>query len=219
MLRIDHLKVHGLTPVSFAVQAGECVAMMGGSGSGKTLLLRAIADLDPAAGQLFLEGAERTEMTGPAWRQAVRYVPAEAGWWADTVGAHFPDDARRAGRRDRVLDSLGLNPDILTTSIARASTGERQRLGLARALLDEPKVLLLDEPTASLDPTSAALVEEVVRYQLLLSRCVVLVTHDLAQAQRLARKLIRLENGAAHFYEFSVGARPDSPQSAPGAAA
>jgi putative ABC transport system ATP-binding protein len=219
MLRIDHLQVHGLTPVSFAVQAGECVAMMGSSGSGKTVLLRAIADLDPAAGQLFLEGAERNEMTGPAWRRAVRYVPAEAGWWADTVSAHFPADAERAGRRDRLLDSLGLSPDILTTSIARASTGERQRLGLARALLDEPKVLLLDEPTTSLDPTSAALVEEVVRYQLLLSRSVVLVTHDLAQAQRLARKLIRLEDGAAHFYEFSASGRPGSAHSVPGAAA
>jgi putative ABC transport system ATP-binding protein len=219
MLRIDHVRVHGLTPVSFAIQAGECVALMGPSGSGKTLLLRAIADLDPAAGQLFLEGAERNEMTGPAWRRAVRYVPAEPGWWAETAGAHFPADPERAAKRDRVLDSLGLSPDLLSAPVGRASTGERQRLGLARALLDEPKVLLLDEPAASLDPTSAALVEEVIRYQLLLSRCVLLVTHDLAQAQRLARKLIRLENGAAHFYEFSAGGRPGSAHPVPGAAA
>lgn len=219
MLRIDHVRVQGLTPVSFAIQAGECVALMGPSGSGKTLLLRAIADLDPAAGQLFLEGAECNEMTGPAWRRTVRYVPAEPGWWAETIGAHFPADQERAAKRDRVLDSLGLDPELLSAPVARTSTGERQRLGLARALLDEPKVLLLDEPAASLDPTSAALVEEVIRYQLLLSRSVLLVTHDLAQAQRLARKLIRLENGAAHFYEFSAGGRPGSAHPVPGAAA
>ena len=147
----------------------------------------------------------------------MRYVPAEPGWWADMVGAHFSADAERVARRNRLLDSLGLSPDLLNAPVAHASTGERQRLGFARALLDEPRVLLLDEPTASLDPTSAALVEEVVRYQLLLSRSVLLVTHDLAQAQRLARKLIRLENGAAHFYEFAAGARPSSSTSIPGA--
>jgi ABC-type iron transport system FetAB ATPase subunit len=209
MLRIDHIKVPGLEPMSFSVQAGECIALMGPSGSGKTLLLRAIADLDSAPGHIFLEGAERGEMSGPAWRCAVRYVAAEPGWWAETVGEHFPDV--RAGhdaheRLLRLLDSLGLAPEILESTVARASTGERQRLALARSLAGEPKVLLLDEPTASLDPTSAALVEEAVRYQLLRSRAVLVVTHDVAQAQRLARKLIRLEGGAGHFYEFSTQA-------------
>ena len=208
MLRIDHLQVHGLTPISFSLQMGECVALMGPSGSGKSLLLRAIADLDQAPGQIFLEGAERGELSGPAWRRTVRYLAADPGWWAETVGVHFPQVPPQAHQRlERLLESLGLTPDILAAPLARVSTGERQRLGLARALLDEPKVLLLDEPTAALDPTSAALVEEVIRYQLLLLRAVVIATHDLAQAQRLARKLIRIEGGVAHFYEFSGSSR------------
>ena len=210
MLRIDNLQVHGLAPVSFTLPAGECVALMGASGSGKTLLLRAIADLDPAEGQMFLEGADRTEMSGPDWRRAVRYVAAEPGWWATSVGQHFSPSPRLA----RLLDSLGLDAQILAAPVARTSTGERQRLGLARALIDEPKVLLLDEPTSALDGMAAALVEEVVRFQLLQSRAVLVVTHDLAQAQRLARKVIRLEGGAAHFYEIAAAARPY-----PGAAA
>ena len=212
MLRIDDIRVHGLAPVSFSLQFGECVALMGPSGSGKSLLMRALADLDAAAGQIFLEGAERAEVPGPAWRRAVRYVAADPGWWAESVGAHFPQEPAARARVARILDSLGLPTDILTAPVARTSTGERQRLGLARALLDEPKVLLLDEPTAALDPTSAALVEEVIRYQILLSRAVLIATHDLAQAQRLARKLIKLEakNGAfaAHFYEFSAAGPP-----------
>ena len=209
MLRIDHLKVHGLEPVSFSLNAEECIALMGPSGSGKTVLLRAIADLDAASGQIFLEGAERGEMSGPAWRQAVRYVAAEPGWWDDSIGPHFsaPSGKDHRERLERLLDALGLTADILASTVARASTGERQRLALARALVDEPKVLLLDEPTAALDPTSAALVEEVIRYQLLRSRAVLIATHDLEQARRLARKLIRIEAGTAHFYEFSPNVR------------
>lgn len=207
MLRIDSLQVRKLAPVSFSLQAGECVALMGPSGSGKSLLLRALADLDPAPGQIFLEGAERAEMPGPAWRRRIRYVAADPGWWAETVGAHFPGDgprlAQQRPRLERLLETLGLSAAILQAQISQTSTGERQRLALARALMDEPRVLLLDEPTAALDPTSAALVEEVIRYQLLLSRAVVVATHDLAQAQRLAKKVIKLEAGSAHFYEFS----------------
>ena len=214
MLRIDDLQVHGLAPVSFTLPAGDCVALMGASGTGKSLLLRAIADLDAADGQVFLEGAGRSEMSGPDWRRAVRYVAAEPGWWAPTVAEHFSPSPRL----DRLLDSLGLSPRILEAPVARTSTGERQRLGLARALIDEPKVLLLDEPTSALDAMATALVEEVVRFQLLQSRIVVLVTHDLAQAQRLARKVIRLENGAAHFYEITAAAWT-APQHLPGAAA
>jgi ABC-type iron transport system FetAB ATPase subunit len=222
MLRIDHLMVHGLAPVSFSLQAGECVALMGPSGSGKSQLLRALADLDAAPGQLFLEGAERAEVPGPDWRRAVRYVAADAGWWAEGIAAHFPHEPSSRARIERLFDSLGLSANLLTAPVARTSSGERQRLGLARALLDEPKVLLLDEPTGALDPASAALVEEVIRYQLLLSRAVLVATHDLAQAQRLARKLIKLEakDGVfvAHFYEFAPAARP-SRDLYPGAAA
>lgn len=207
MLRIDNIKVPGLAPVSFSVQSGECIAMMGASGSGKTLLLRVIADLDPVSGHIFLDGAERGETPGPAWRRAVRYVAAEPAWWAETVRAHFVPLNAASGAGDdrlaRLLDSLGLDPAILDAPVARTSTGERQRLALARALVDAPKALLLDEPTAALDPTSAALVEEVIRYQALRGSAVLVVTHDLAQAQRLARKLIRLHDGAAHFYEFA----------------
>ena len=212
MLRIDQIQVHGLAPVSFSLQAGECVALMGASGSGKSLLLRAIADLDAARGQIFLEGVERAEIAGPAWRRMVRYVAADPGWWAETVAEHFPPGNERL---TRLLGSFGLPSDILSAPMARLSTGERQRLGLARALLDEPKVLLLDEPTAALDPTSVALVEEVIRYQLLLGRAAVIVTHDLAQARRLARKLIKIEGGVAHFYEFAL----PSARQHPGAAA
>ena len=190
MLRIENLKAGGLPPLSFKLADGECLVVEGPSGAGKTRLLRAVADLDPAAGQVFLDGAERREMIGPAWRGLVRYVSAEPAWWTDTARGGIR--AAAAGDRIRRLcDALALEADTLDRPLIQTSTGERQRLALVRALADEPRVLLLDEPTAALDAGTAALVEELIRYQMLSGRAVLLVTHDTAMADRLTT--LRLE--------------------------
>lgn len=208
MLKIEHLKVRGLPHLSFEVPSGECFAVLGPSGSGKTLLLRAIADLDPddpladGPGHVFVSGAERREMPASKWRRLVRYVPAEPAWWADTVRQHLPPDADPA----RLLRSLGLEPAILDRPLAVLSTGERQRLALVRALIDEPRVLLLDEPTAALDPTNTALVEELIRFQILQGRSVILVSHDPEQARRLAHSELHL--GALDHFQPKE-AQPD----------
>ncbi len=195
MLRVEHLQAGDLPPLTFEVADGECLAVEGPSGAGKTRLLRAIADLEPARGQVFLDGAERNEMTAPQWRSHVRYCGAEPAWWTETARAVFPP----ALRLDRLLSSLSLDPDVLDRAVALLSTGERQRLALARALIDEPKVLLLDEPTTALDAQSAALVEELIKFQLLSGRSVVLVSHDRSQIERLAhaRLLLPKTPGAA----------------------
>jgi ABC-type multidrug transport system ATPase subunit len=197
VLRVEHLQAGTLLPLTFEVGAGECLAVEGPSGAGKTLLLRAIADLDSAPGQVFLNGAERHEMPAPQWRRYVRYCAAEPAWWTDTPREAFADAP--AGRLDRLLHSLGLDPQMLDRTTSALSTGERQRLALARALVDEPPLLLLDEPTATLDPQSAALVEELVKYQTLSGRSVLLVSHDRGQIERLAhaRLLLSKPEGAA----------------------
>ncbi len=188
MLRIDKLKIDILPPLSFAVPAGECLAIEGPSGCGKTRLLRAIADLDPADGYVFLDGAERREMSAARWRAEVRYVAAEPGWWAPTPRAHFPESPRIA----RVMRSIGLDEALLDRPVAELSTGERLRLALIRALIDEPKALLLDEPTAALDGEAAALVEELIRFEMLSGRRIVLVSHNAGQIERLAHARLQL---------------------------
>ena len=195
MLRVEHLQAGALPPLTFEVAAGECLAVEGPSGAGKTRLLRAIADLDPAQGQVFLNGAERHEMPAPQWRRLVRYCAAEPAWWSDTPREAFA--GATASRIDRLLHSLGLESAVLDRTVASVSTGERQRLALARALLDEPQVLLLDEPTAALDPQSAALAEELIRYQMLAGRCTILVSHDRGQIERLAHARLLLSKEAA----------------------
>jgi ABC-type iron transport system FetAB ATPase subunit len=192
MLRIDYLQVPGLPALSFEVPAHECLAVEGPSGSGKTRLLRAIADLDAADGYVYLEGIERRELPGPEWRRRVRYASAEPAWWGQNAREHFPDTARL----ERLLSALALEPPLLDRPIAELSTGERQRLGLIRALVDEPRVLLLDEPTSALDAPAAALVEELLKFQMLAGRVVVLVSHDARQIERLAHARLQMANVA-----------------------
>lgn len=192
MLRVESLRLSPLPPLSFEVPGGECLAVEGASGSGKTRLLRAIADLDPVSGHIFLDGAERSEMTAPQWRRLVRYVAAEPGWWGDTAGATFPNAALGTPRLERCLAHVGLTREHLDRDLAHLSTGERLRLAFVRALLDEPKVLLFDEPTASLDAASGALIEELIRFHLYAGRIVLLATHDKALSQRLSHARLLL---------------------------
>jgi ABC-type multidrug transport system ATPase subunit len=196
LLRVEKLKVGTLPPLSFEVAAGECLAVEGPSGSGKTRLLRAIADLDAAEGYVYFEGAERGEMPAPEWRRRVRYVAAKPAWWLHTPRAHWPGSCATP-RHERVLASLGLSVDLLDRPVWELSTGERSRLGLARALCDEPRVLLLDEPTSALDVQATALVHELIKFQLLAGRSVLLVSHDPTEIARLAHQRLLLGATAA----------------------
>ena len=201
MFTVLDLRRPGLGPVSFTLDAGECVALRGPSGSGKSLLLRALADLDPNEGTVTLAGRSRADMPAPQWRRAVTYVPAEPGWWADTVGAHFRD----WNTAEPLAVRLGLPPECRDWPVLRLSTGERQRLGLIRALVNGtavngtlvngPRVLLLDEPTSGLDETATAAVEQVIAEMLTAGAGVLWVSHDAAQVARVARRLLLIENG------------------------
>jgi len=201
VLRVDYLSVGGLRPISFEVAAHECLAIEGPSGCGKTRLLRAIADLDAADGYVYLEGAERREVPAPEWRRRVRYASAEPAWWGAKAREHFPATAKL----DRLLSAVGLESVLLDRPISELSTGERQRLGLVRAIADEPRVLLLDEPTSALDAQAAALAEELIKFQILLGRIVILVSHDSQQLTRLANARLQLTDaGTARSRESAA---------------
>ncbi len=193
LLSVRGLARPGLDIPDFDLGAGDALGVTGPSGSGKTLFLRALADLDPNEGELALGNEARAAMPAPRWRRRVTYVPSESGWWAELVREHFADWPAAA----QEVESLGLAVECGGWPVARLSTGERQRLALARALVQGPDILLLDEPTSGLDVQLTWTVEARLREFLGAGGGLIFVTHDPAQARRLARRCLRFEAGAA----------------------
>jgi ABC-type multidrug transport system ATPase subunit len=191
MLELRGLQRLHVGPIDLRVDDGCCVAIEGRSGSGKSVLLRMVADLDPHAGQALLDGVACASLPAPQWRRRVAYVPAESGWWDEQVRPHFPAAFDLAAW----LPRLGLQPSQADAPVARLSTGERQRLALLRALAHGPRALLLDEPTSGLDRESRDLAEAVLRGQLAQGVAILLVTHDPELAQRLAVQRWRMADG------------------------
>lgn len=170
-------------PFDLVLAAGQCLTVSGHSGSGKSLFLRMIADLDPNDGEVRLDGEDRRAMSAPAWRRRAPYVAAESGWWLPKAVDHFAPSQRDQARA--LAERLGVGAQTFEGEVRLLSTGERQRLALIRALVLDSPVLLLDEPTGPLDPDTAHLVEAELRQRLGAGTTIVLVSHDVAQAERL----------------------------------
>ncbi len=191
MLKVRGLMHDGLGPIDLDLARGECVVLGGPSGAGKTLLLRAIADLDPSHGQVMLDDEPRESIPAPEWRRRVSYLATESGWWEDTVAPHFADpDAAR-----ELLVALGLEPRALSWRIDHLSTGERQRLALARLVVQSPRVLLLDEPTSGLDADNTEAVEAVIAGRCADGAAALIVSHDTEQIERLSARRLHMDGG------------------------
>lgn len=183
------LKTHGIGPLDLDIPAGQCVCLSGASGSGKSLTLRALADLDPHDGEIALNGERATDISGPEWRQQVGLLSAESRWWRDTVGEHFEEID------EALLAKVGFNRDVMQWQISRLSTGERQRLALLRLLANQPRALLLDEPTASLDSENISRVEDLIKeYRQRHDAAVLWVSHDSEQIARVSSRHVMIKD-------------------------
>ncbi len=190
-LRVVNLRNRFVGPIGFELGPGECLCISGPSGAGKTVLLRAIADLDAHLGEVLLDGNPQEHCAGSQWRRQVVLLPAESAWWHERVGEHFVD-----GAGSGLLAKLGFKPSVLKREVSGLSTGERQRLALLRAIARRPRALLLDEPTASLDPKNTRHVEALIAaYRKAHGVPVLWVTHDASQGRRVGDRRVRLIRG------------------------
>ena len=206
--------------VTFEVPAGKVYTVLGPSGSGKSTLLRCLNRLvEPSAGRVLLDGRPTTELSVQELRRRVGMVFQTAALFEGTVldnvlyGPRLHVAAGRlhgrgpaaTGRDDgdathdlarSLLLRVGLPPDFCDTPVGELSGGEAQRVSLARALANEPEVLLLDEPTAALDPTASRRIEDLL-LQLATDTDLtfVFVTHNLAQARRIGHSGLLLVDG------------------------
>ena len=194
LLEIEKLTGMAGGPFDLRLAEGGCIVISGPSGAGKSLLLRMIADLDESQGIVRLQGHLRENMEAPLWRRQVLYVAAESGWWAPTVSAHMqtPEAARA------LLPRLGLPDKLFEAPVAQLSSGERQRLALIRAVIRRPRVMLLDEPTAALDELSALWVETLLTELRQNGTGLLVVTHNEAQASRLATQRFQMRDSLLH---------------------
>jgi putative ABC transport system ATP-binding protein len=175
-------------------------SVVGPSGAGKSTLLRLLNRLaDPDAGTIAYNGRPLTEYDPLQLRREVSLVPQLPALLEGSVGHNIDYAARLAGHepdRERALNLAGLDVSFAERDVKKLSVGEQQRAMLARALAQNPQVLLLDEPTSALDEATRDAVEQTLaqlRREIDIS--IVLVSHDPAQARRLGDWVLRLEGG------------------------
>lgn len=190
-----------LDSVSAGIPAGA-TAIVGPSGAGKSTLLRLLNRLaDPDAGTIAYRERPLVSYDPLALRREVSLVPQLPALLEGTVSSNLSYAAGLAGKEldaERCLGLAGLDPEFAGRDVAKLSVGEQQRAMLARALAQEPAVLLLDEPTSALDHAARDAIEATLaelRRELEIS--IVLVSHDPEQARRLGDWVVRLEAGRA----------------------
>lgn len=221
-----------LTGVSMHVGAGEFVSVVGPSGAGKTTLLRLLTGrLAPASGRAIVAGLDLSELPPrklPQLRsrigvtfQDARLLPGRTAEQNITYALELAGWSRRAARARaaQVLELVGIT-DLADRVPEQMSGGQAQRVGIARALAGGPLVLLADEPTGNLDPQTSAEIVDVLAQLADAGTAVVMVTHDVSAVDRVARRVIRIEDGtiradrtAARYEETTVlpVIQPDDP--------
>ncbi len=195
-----------LKNINLKVERGEVFAIIGPTGAGKTTLLRLLNTLDiPASGKVLIDGTDITE--SPKSRLALRRMMAfvlqkpvvfnMSVFDNIAIGLKWrgADKSAIKEKTGEMLEAIGL-ADYANRNAKTLSGGETQRVAIARAVISEPEILLLDEPSANLDPVSSNKIEEFImetirRYRI----TTVMATHDLAQGQRMADNVAVMLNG------------------------
>ncbi len=189
--------VHSVTDVSFDLEAGQCVALLGHNGAGKTTLIRMILALTPlGSGEIKVLGG----MPGSARaRRSIGFLPESVAFHASLTGReqlhHFARlKSTPTAKADQLLERVGLK-EAANRKIRTYSKGMRQRIGLAQALLGQPKLVLLDEPTSGLDPISRHEFYDIVDELAKAGSAVLLSSHALTELETRTDRIVILSKG------------------------
>jgi subfamily B ATP-binding cassette protein MsbA len=211
-----------LSEISFEVHRGEVVALVGQSGAGKSTLADLIPRFyDVTAGRILIDGVDVRHVRLESLRRQIGIVPQETWLFAGTLRDNIAygrrdatDDAIRAAARAANADFIDAMPDGFDTIVGergvRLSGGERQRIAIARAILTDPRILILDEATSSLDGSSEALVQEALD-KLMRDRTTLVIAHRLSTIQGASRILVlnqgRIAEMGTHSDLLALGGR------------
>jgi len=207
LLRKRHGEKEILKDINLTIKSGEIFTIIGPTGAGKTTLLRLIDLLDmPSSGAIYFDGVDANASSRKrlAIRRRMALLFQKPALFNTSVydnvtyGLKFRGFERQSidGKVNHALEIVGL-VDYAQRSAPTLSGGEAQRVALARAIVTEPEVLLLDEPTANLDPVSTDKIEELIaRINRDYKTTIIMATHDMLQGQRLADRIAVMMNGS-----------------------
>lgn len=192
--------IAALEDINLEVVGGKTVTLIGVNGAGKTTLLRVIAGLEEQdRGNILLDGKD---MSGKKLRQIATLVFQKTVMFNRSVRGNLAFGLKIRGKKDREIKE-DIDRELLAVGLRnfgrrkakKTSGGEQQRIALARAFLLNPQILLLDEPTANLDPNNTTIIERVIAGRKKEDEIIIMATHNLAQARRLADEIIHIYNG------------------------
>ena len=196
--------VVAVNAVTRSISPGSFVALVGASGSGKSTLLKMVNALEaPSAGRVMFEGEDVTSLDPPTLRRRIGYVFQGIGLFPHmtvaeniAIGPRLGGESLTDARIGELLGLVELDTDLGARMPDELSGGQRQRVGVARALANNPHLLLMDEPFGALDPiTRDALGERVRALHERLGLTTVMVTHDMAEALLLADRVLVMDGG------------------------
>jgi len=203
----DNGNTKAVDSISFNLEQGEIGCIIGTSGCGKTTTLKMINRLiEPSAGQIWVGGKEFNSVDPVVWRRKIGYVIQKAGLLPHmTVGQNISllssilkrDENFIKSRTKELMEIIHMPFEQFAGRYPiELSGGQQQRVGIARALMENPPVMLMDEPFGALDPiTRASLHEEFVELNQKINKTILMVTHDMDEAFNLGDKIILMDKG------------------------
>ena len=211
-IRFDHVSKDYdehtiLKDISLDIRKGEFLTVIGSSGSGKTTLLKLINGLiQPTSGKIYINGKDISLENQTLLRRNIGYVIQGIGLFPHmTIRkniAYVPsllnkkDKKRTTAAVGRLIQTVGLDPDMLERYPSELSGGQRQRVGIARALAADPDILLMDEPFGAVDEiTRKMLQSEIIRIHQELHVTIVFITHDIRESLLLGNRVLVMNNG------------------------